>query len=98
MVAPETGSYTCGLLTHPVRPDSVNTARALLQCSCAQTIAQADSEGVLMKKAAFPKKNKTAVDVVPQKKEVRNGPVELDLADLKKVSGGLPAKKWTKTD
>jgi hypothetical protein len=51
-----------------------------------------------MKKAVFPKKNKTAADVVPQKKEVRNGPVELDLAELKRVSGGLPAKKWIKPD
>jgi hypothetical protein len=43
-----------------------------------------------MKKAVAPKKNKTAADVVPQKKKPRTGPVELDLAELKKVSGGLP--------
>lgn len=47
-----------------------------------------------MKKAVTPKKNKTAVDVVPQKKQIKTGPVELDLADLKKVSGGLPNGTW----
>jgi hypothetical protein len=48
-----------------------------------------------MKKAVSPKKNKTVADVVPQKKQARSGPVELDLVDLKKVSGGLPHGKWT---
>ncbi len=43
-----------------------------------------------MKKAVAPKKNKTATDVVAQKKQAKSGPVELDLAELKKVSGGLP--------
>ena len=43
-----------------------------------------------MKKAVSPKKNKTAADVVPQKKQAKTGPVELDLNELKKVSGGLP--------
>ena len=48
-----------------------------------------------MKKAVSPKKNKTAADVVPQKKQAKSGPVELDLAELKKVSGGLPTGGWT---
>jgi len=47
-----------------------------------------------MKKAVAPKKIKTAADVVPQKKQTKTGPVELDLADLKKVSGGLPSGTW----
>ncbi|HRH87127.1 MAG TPA: hypothetical protein PLO41_09800 [Rubrivivax sp.] len=49
-----------------------------------------------MKKAVSPKKtNKTATDVVPQKKQTtKTGPVELDLAELKKVSGGLPRGGW----
>ncbi|MGL6108526.1 MAG: hypothetical protein ACRC2B_00350 [Rubrivivax sp.] len=47
-----------------------------------------------MKKTVSPKKNKTAPDVVPQKKEAKSGPMELDLADLKKVSGGLPHGSW----
>ena len=48
-----------------------------------------------MKKAVAPKKNKTAADVVPQKKQAKTtGPVELDLAELKKVSGGLPKGGW----
>ncbi len=47
-----------------------------------------------MKKAVSPKKNKTATDVVPQKKQAKSGPVELDLAELKKVSGGLPHGTW----
>jgi hypothetical protein len=48
-----------------------------------------------MKKAVAPKKNnKTAADVVPQKKQTKTGPVELDLTDLKKVSGGLPRGGW----
>ena len=49
-----------------------------------------------MKKAVSPKKNKTATDVVVQKKQTKTGPVELDLADLKKVSGGLPKGGWEK--
>ena len=49
-----------------------------------------------MKKAVAPKKNKTASDVVPQKKQTKAGPVELDLAELKKVSGGLPRGGWEK--
>ena len=48
-----------------------------------------------MKKAVSPKKNKTASDVVPQKKQAKSGPIELDLTDLKKVSGGLPRGGWT---
>jgi hypothetical protein len=48
-----------------------------------------------MKKAVSPKKsNKTAADVVTQKKQAKTGPVELDLADLKKVAGGLPKGGW----
>lgn len=49
-----------------------------------------------MKKAVTPKKNKTAADVVPQKKQDNKttGPVELDLEELKKVSGGLPRGGW----
>jgi hypothetical protein len=63
----------------------------------AQTNAQAELEGVLMKKAVSTKKtNKTAADVVTQKKKTKSGPVELDLADLKKVAGGLPKGGWDK--
>jgi hypothetical protein len=47
-----------------------------------------------MKKAVTPKKSKTAADVVPQKKQAKSGPVELDLAELKKVSGGAPKGGW----
>jgi len=48
-----------------------------------------------MKKAVSPKKkNKTAADVVPEKKQAKSGPVELDLAELKKVSGGAPKGGW----
>jgi hypothetical protein len=47
-----------------------------------------------MKKAVPAKKNKTAADVVPQKKQAKTGPVELDLSDLKKVSGGAPKGGW----
>ena len=48
-----------------------------------------------MKKAVAPKKNKTAEDVVTQKKQERkSGPVELDLEELKKVFGGLPKGGW----
>ena len=50
-----------------------------------------------MKKAVGPKKNKTAEDVVPQKKEQKTGPVELALTDMKKVSGGLPFGTWKQT-
>lgn len=52
-----------------------------------------------MKKAVLSSKakTKTAVDVVPKKKQVKTGPVELDLAELKKVSGGLPASSWGRT-
>jgi hypothetical protein len=79
----------------PVRADSVVSARPLLQFERAQTIAQAEPEGVLMKKAVSPKKkNKTAADVVPQKKQAKSGPIELDLTELKKVSGGLPRGGW----
>lgn len=49
-----------------------------------------------MKKAVSAKKTKTATDVVPQKKQTKTGPVELDLAELKKVSGGLPRGGWEK--
>lgn len=47
-----------------------------------------------MKKAVAPKKSKTAADVVRQKKQVKSGPVELDLSEMKKVSGGLPFGTW----
>jgi hypothetical protein len=47
-----------------------------------------------MKKAVSPKKNKTVADVVPKIKQAKSGPVELDLAELKKVSGGLPKGGW----
>jgi hypothetical protein len=47
-----------------------------------------------MKKAVAPKKSKAAIDVVPQKKQAKVGPVELDLAELKKVSGGAPKGGW----
>lgn len=49
-----------------------------------------------MKKAVPAKKDKTAADVVPQKKQVKTGPVELTLSDLKKVSGGTPKGGWAK--
>jgi hypothetical protein len=62
----------------------------------AHPIALAETEGVLMKKTVTPKKNKTVTDVVPQKKQAKSGPVELDLAELKKVSGGLPNGTWNK--
>ena len=49
-----------------------------------------------MKNAVNPKKKKTAADVVEQKKQPnKTGPVELDLDELKKVSGGLPRGGWT---
>lgn len=48
-----------------------------------------------MKKAVEPKNNKTAEDVVSQKKQQsKAGPVELKLDELKKVSGGLPKGGW----
>jgi hypothetical protein len=50
-----------------------------------------------MKKAVAPKKNETAAGaaVVRQKEQpAKTGPVELDLAELKKVSGGLPKGGW----
>jgi hypothetical protein len=84
------------LQAYPVRADSGRSSRPLLQCKRAQAIARSEPEGVLMKKAVSPKKNKTAADVVPQKKQTKTGPVELDLADLKKVSGGLPKGGWEK--
>ena len=44
-----------------------------------------------MKQAPVTKKAKAAKDVVAQDpKPAKTGPVELDSADLKKVSGGLP--------
>jgi hypothetical protein len=49
-----------------------------------------------MKKADLSKKNKTVADVVPQKKQAKTGPVVLDTAELKKVSGGLPSGTWNK--
>jgi hypothetical protein len=50
-----------------------------------------------MKKAVSPQKNKTAADVVTQKKQAKtSGPVELDLSDLKKVSGGTPKGTWAR--
>jgi hypothetical protein len=51
-----------------------------------------------MNKAVEPKKNKTAEDVVSKKKQPsKTGPVELNLDELKKVSGGLPKGGWIKT-
>ena len=41
-----------------------------------------------MKKAVFSKKSTTTTDVVVQGKKPQKGPVALDLADLKQVSGG----------
>lgn len=43
-----------------------------------------------MKKSVFSKKSTTAADVVTQQKQPKKGPVALDAADLKQVSGGLP--------
>jgi hypothetical protein len=44
-----------------------------------------------MKQASVSKKTKVAKDVVKQdNKPAKAGPVELDVSDLKKVSGGLP--------
>lgn len=44
-----------------------------------------------MKQASVSKKTKVAKDVVKQDiKPAKTGPVELDISDLKKVSGGLP--------
>jgi hypothetical protein len=47
-----------------------------------------------MKKAASNGKNKPAADVVREKQQPKKGPVELDLRDLKQVSGGLPRGSW----
>ena len=47
-----------------------------------------------MKKAVFSKKSTTTTDVVVQGKKPQKGPVALDLADLKQVSGGLPKGGW----
>jgi hypothetical protein len=47
-----------------------------------------------MKKAVSPKTNKTAAEVVAEKKQAKSGPVEIDLAELKKVSGGAPKGGW----
>jgi len=43
-----------------------------------------------MKKSVFSKKSTSAADVVTQQKQPKKGPVALDLADMKQVSGGLP--------
>lgn len=51
-----------------------------------------------MKKAVFSKKSKSSADVVKQEKQPKKGPVTLDLADLKKVSGGLPKGGGWKND
>lgn len=47
-----------------------------------------------MKKTVFSKKGTTAADVVAPQKQLKKGPVALDLADLKQVSGGLPKGGW----
>ena len=47
-----------------------------------------------MKKSVFSKKSTPAADVVNQKKLPKKGPVALDLADMKQVSGGLPRGGW----
>lgn len=46
-----------------------------------------------MKKSVFSKKSTAKVDVVS--KEQKKGPVSLDVADLKQVSGGLPKGGWS---
>jgi hypothetical protein len=51
-----------------------------------------------MKKAETSKKDKPVPDVVEkQQQQPRKSPVELDIADLKQVSGGLPRGSWKKT-
>ena len=51
-----------------------------------------------MKKSVFSKKSTTAADVVTQPKQPKKGPVALDLADMKQVSGGLPKGQWAALD
>lgn len=48
-----------------------------------------------MKKAVFSKKSTTNPDVVAKDQQTKPGPVSLDVADLKKVSGGLPRGGWS---
>ncbi len=47
-----------------------------------------------MKKSVFSKKSTAEVDVVSKEKQPKKGPVKLELADLKQVSGGLPKGSW----
>jgi hypothetical protein len=49
-----------------------------------------------MKKSVFSKKTKADVnvDVVNKEQKPNKGPVKLELADLKQVSGGLPKGSW----
>jgi len=47
-----------------------------------------------MKKAVFSKKSTTEVDVVTKEQPPKKGPVKLEPADLKQVSGGLPKGSW----
>lgn len=47
-----------------------------------------------MRKPALTKKTQK-IEVAPQKKPAKPGPVELSPADMKKVSGGLPSS-WPK--
>lgn len=46
-----------------------------------------------MKKADVSKKTKSPVET--KKQPPKAGPVELSLADMKKVSGGLPKGGWS---
>ncbi len=48
-----------------------------------------------MKKSVFSKKSTTEVDVVTKDQQPKKGPVKLELADLKQVSGGLPKGSWS---
>ncbi|MEO7851648.1 MAG: hypothetical protein ABIR94_05220 [Rubrivivax sp.] len=50
-----------------------------------------------MKKSVFSKKIKAEVDVVTKEQPPNKGPVKLDPADLKQVSGGLPKGSWGTT-
>lgn len=47
-----------------------------------------------MRKTVFAKKTAKTAETAPQKKPAKAGPVELNPADLKKVSGGLPKGGW----
>lgn len=48
-----------------------------------------------MKKPVFSKKSTTKIDVVSKEAPLKKGPVSLDPADLKQVSGGLPKGGWS---